>query len=51
MIAIMSVAPILLTQKIEPPSTAHAKGVFLIQEKIEEYSIGQKITNLGAEVP
>ena len=49
--AIKSVTPILLTKKIEPPSIAHGKGVFIIQEKIAELFQGRTITNLGAEVP
>jgi hypothetical protein len=49
--AIRSITPILLTKKIEPPSLAHEKGVFLTQEEITEYLQGRTITNLGAEVP
>jgi hypothetical protein len=49
--AIKSITPLLLTNKIEPPLINHVEGVFLTQEKIEEYSEGRTITNLGAEVP
>jgi hypothetical protein len=49
--AIKSITPILLTKKIEPPSMTHAKAIFLIQEKIAEYSNLRKSTHLEAEVP
>jgi hypothetical protein len=49
--AIKSITPILLTMKIETPSTTLRKGIFLIQENIVDYPKDRTIANLGAEVP
>ncbi len=48
--AIKSITPILLTKKIEPPSIAHEKGLFLIQEPTAQYSKDRTIAILEAEV-
>ncbi len=49
--AIRSITPILLTKKIEPPSITRVKGIFLIREKIAEYSKDRTTASLEAEVP